>query len=123
FAVKVDKPKSRFGDFIGREAVLSTKQQGLTKRLIQFRLEDPEPMLYHHEPLYRDGQQAGYITSGNYGHHLGGAIGLGYVDCAPEEKASDVVASSYEIEIDGTRVPAIASARPLYDPKSERVRM
>ncbi|MEO0617879.1 MAG: FAD-dependent oxidoreductase [Pseudomonadota bacterium] len=122
FAVKVDKEQSRFGDFVGRDAVLRTKQHGLTKRMLQFRLEDPEPLLYHHEPLYRDGKRAGYITSGNYGHHLGGAIGLGYVDCAPEEKFADLLTSAFEIEVDGKRLPAIASAKPMYDPKSERVR-
>ncbi|MEL7542307.1 MAG: FAD-dependent oxidoreductase [Pseudomonadota bacterium] len=122
FAVKVDKEQSRFGDFVGRDAVLRTKQHGLTKRMLQFRLEDPEPLLYHHEPLYRDGNRAGYITSGNYGHHLGGAVGLGYVDCAPEEKFGDLLTSTFEIEVDGKRLPAIASAKPMYDPKSERVR-
>ncbi|MGI9406247.1 MAG: GcvT family protein [Hyphomicrobiaceae bacterium] len=122
FAVKADKAQSRFGDFIGREAVLRTKQQGLSKRLIQFKLEDPEPLLYHHEPLFRDGKLAGYITSGNYGHHLGGAIGLGYVDCEPGEKAADVVGSSFEIDVAGVRVPAAASFRPMYDPKAERVK-
>jgi len=122
FAVKVDKTQSKFGDFVGRDAVLATKQQGLTKRLIQFKLEDPEPLLYHHEPLYRDGKRCGYLTSGNYGHHLEAAIGLGYVDCAPEEKASDVVASRFEIEVDGARLPATASFRPMYDPKSERTK-
>ena len=50
------------------------------------------------------------------------AIGLGYVGCEPEESGSDLLASTYEIEIAGNRVPAEASLKPLYDPKSERVR-
>ena len=50
----------------------------------------------------RDGKIVGTITSGNYGHHLGGAIGLGYVPCQGESEA-DVLASSYEIEIAGER--------------------
>ena len=117
FAVKVDK-----GDFIGREAVLNRKQQGLQRRLVQFRLIDPEPLLYHNEPVIRDGEIVGYLTSGNYGHHLGGAVGLGYVPC-PGEKASEVLASSYEIEIAGERFAAEASLKPMYDPKAERTRM
>ena len=122
FAVKPDKTPSKFGDFLGREAVLRKTQQGLTQRLLQFRLADPAPLLYHHEPILRDGEIAGYLTSGNYGHHLGAAIGLGYVACEPEESAAAVLASAYEIEIAGDRVQAEASLKPLYDPKSERVR-
>ena len=122
FAVKIDKPASRFGDFIGREAVLAKKQAGLSKRLVQFKLDDREPLLYHAEPIWRDGELAGHLTSGNYGHHLGAAIGLGYVACGTGEKAADMLASSYEIEVAGTRFAAAASLKPLYDPKSERVK-
>ena len=116
FAVKVDK-----GDFIGRDAVLRKKEEGLSRRLVQFKLNDPEPLLFHNEPIIRDGKMVGYLTSGNYGHFLGGAIGLGYVPSAGE-KPADVLASSYEIEIAGTRVAAEASLKPLYDPRSERIK-
>jgi len=117
FAVKTDK-----SNFIGREAVLKRKETGPENRLVQFRLTDPEPMLYHNEPVLRDGEIVGYLSSGNYGHTLGGAIGMGYVPCAGE-KAADVLASSYEIDVMGTRVKAEASLRPMYDPKSERVKV
>jgi 4-methylaminobutanoate oxidase (formaldehyde-forming) len=117
FAVKTGK-----GDFIGREAVLAKKEAGLSRRLVQFRLSDPEPLLFHNEAIVRDGRIVGPITSGNYGHHLGGAIGLGYVPSAGETEA-DILGSSYEIEIAGERFKAEASLKPMYDPKSERVRM
>ena len=48
------------------------------KRLLQFLLADPEPLLFGHEPFLRDGETVGYLTSGNYGHTLGGGVGLGY---------------------------------------------
>ena len=117
FAVKADK-----GDFIGRDAVLRKKDTGLDRRLVQFRLTDPEPLLFHNEAIVRDGKIVGTITSGNYGHHLGGAIGLGYVP-SKGESAEQVLASDYEIEIAGVRVKAEASLRPMYDPRAERVRM
>ncbi|MER9628303.1 FAD-dependent oxidoreductase [Mesorhizobium sp. M0296] len=117
FAVKTAK-----GDFLGRDAVLRKKESGLNRRLVQFRLNDPEPLLFHNEAILRDGTIVGPITSGNYGHHLGGAIGLGYVPCKGESEA-DVLSSSYEIEIAGERFAAEASLKPMYDPKSERVRM
>ena len=123
FAVKTDKAAGRFGDFTGRDAVLVKQQTGLERRLIQFLLADPEPLLYHNEPIVRDGDIVGYVTSGNYGHWLGGAVGLGYVPTEPGEAAASVLASSYEIEVAGRRYAAQASLRPLYDPDSQRVRM
>ncbi len=122
FAVKVDKRASRFGDFIGRDAVLAKRRQGLTQRLLQFRLTDPEPLLYHTEPIWRAGRMVGYLTSGNYGHHLGSAIGLGYVPCDPTETEADLLADTYEIEVAGTRFAAEASLKPLYDPTGTRMR-
>ncbi|MEL6450477.1 MAG: FAD-dependent oxidoreductase [Pseudomonadota bacterium] len=116
FAVKKDKPS-----FIGRDAVLRKQDAGLANRLVQFKLTDPEPLLYHNEPIVRDGEIVGYLSSGAYGHHLGGAMGLGYVPCQGEA-AADVLASTYEIDVAGTRVRAEASLRPMYDPKSERVK-
>lgn len=117
FAVNTAKP-----DFIGRDAVLRRKETGPETRLLQFKLCDPEPLLYHAEPILRDGAVAGYLTSGNYGHTLGGAIGLGYVPCKGES-AADLLQSRYEIEVAGTRVAAEASLKPMYDPKSERMRL
>ncbi len=117
FAVRTGK-----GEFIGREAVLRRQDKGLTRRMVQFRLTDPEPLLFHNEALVRDGRIVSTITSGNYGHFLGGAIGMGYVPCEGESE-EQVLASGYEIEIAGVRVKAEASLVPMYDPKAARVRM
>ncbi len=108
--------------FIGKDAVSAKREAGLENRLVQFKLNDSEPMLYHNEPIVRNGEFVGYLSSGNYGHALGSAIGLGYVPCVGES-AADVLASSYEIEVAGVRVAATASLKPLYDPKSERVKL
>jgi 4-methylaminobutanoate oxidase (formaldehyde-forming) len=108
-------------DYIGREAVLRKEQAGLDRRMLQFRLTDPEPLLFHNEALVRDGKIVGPVTSGNYGHFLGGAVGLGYVPCKGQSEA-DVLGSAYEIEVAGVRHAAVASLAPMYDPKSERVR-
>ncbi len=117
FAVRPEK-----GDFIGRDAVLARRADGLSRRLVQFKLLDTEPLLFHNEAIVRDGEIVGTITSGNYGHFLGAAVGLGYVPC-PGEDAASVLASRYEIEIAGERFEASPSLAPLYDPKGLRVRM
>ena len=116
FTVSRKKP-----DFIGREATLRKEDAGLDRRMVQFRLTDPEPLLFHNEAIVRDGKIVGPVTSGNYGHALGGAIGLGYVP-ARGQSDDDVLGATYEIEVAGQRHTAIASLQPMYDPKSERIR-
>ena len=119
FAVKTDK-----GAFIGREAVLRKRDNGLTRRMLQFRLTDPEPLLFHNEPILRDGVIVGYLTSGNYGHALCGAVGLGYVPCRHAgETVKEMLTSTYQIDVAGRMVGAEASLSPLYDPKSQRIRV
>lgn len=117
FAVKTGK-----GEFMGRDAVLRKREAGLERRLVQFLLSDPVEMAYHNEPILRDGVIVGIVTSGNYGHFLGGSVALGYVPCAGQS-AAEVLASHYEIDIAGRRIPAHASLAPMYDPKAERVKV
>ncbi|WP_424930707.1 GcvT family protein [Amaricoccus tamworthensis] len=109
-------------DFIGRDAVQRKRDEGLKSRLVQFMLTDPEPLLYHAEPVVRDGNIVGYLASGAYGHHLGAAMGMGYVPCEGQS-VQEVLESSYEIEVAGRRVAARASLKPFYDPKSDRVKV
>jgi len=116
FAVKTDKP-----NFIGRDAVLRKKEEGLCQRLVQFKLKDSEPLLYHNEAVIRDSEVIGYLSSGGYGHFEGAAMGMGYVPCQGETLA-EVLASKYEIEIAGVRVEAKAQTEPFYDPKGERAK-
>ena len=118
FAVRLDKAQP----FIGRDALLRQRARGVRQRLVQFLLEDPEPLLYHNEPIWRDGALCGYVRSAMYGHTLGAAVGLGYVENADGVDADHVNAGRYEIEVAGVRYPAKASLHPLYDPRSSRIR-
>jgi len=116
FAVDTDKP-----DFIGKKAVIDKREVGLEKRLVQFQLTEPEPLLYHNEPIIRDGEIVGYISSGNYGHKLGGAIGMGYIPCEGESP-EELLSSKFEIDVSGAICAAKASLKPLYDPLSKRTK-
>jgi 4-methylaminobutanoate oxidase (formaldehyde-forming) len=119
FAVAFDKNLP----FIGREALLRQKQaKKLTKRLLQFALDDPEPMLYHNEPLYRDGKLVGNTSSASYGHHLGRAIAMGYVHHEAGVDADFVAGGKWEIEVGLKRYSARASLKPMYDPTSARMK-
>ena len=110
------------GGFIGRGALVAARAKPRTRRLVQFLLEDPQPLLYHKEPILKDGRRVGFVTSAMYGHTLGGAVGLGYV-ADPAGVSEELIASGgFEILIGDRRVPARASLRPLYDPTGARAR-
>jgi 4-methylaminobutanoate oxidase (formaldehyde-forming) len=120
FAVDFDKP----GGFVGRDALLAQyEQRPYTNRLVQFLLDDPEPLLHGEEPILLAGRPVGYIRSGAYGHTLGGAMGFGYVEHADGVTGDFVRDGEFEIVVAGERVPARAALRSMYDPSNERVRM
>jgi 4-methylaminobutanoate oxidase (formaldehyde-forming) len=119
FAVAFDKP----GGFAGYDAVAAQRELPRTKRLVQFKLEDPEPLIYHDEPIYRDGVIVGRTSSGMFGHTVGAAIGMGYVTADEPIDQPLLDASSWEIEVATRRIPATASLRSFYDRSKERIRM
>jgi 4-methylaminobutanoate oxidase (formaldehyde-forming) len=118
FAVRLDKP----GGFLGRDALLAQHDRPLARRLVVFLLDDPEPLLYHAEPIWRDGVLVGRISSGAYGHTLGRAVGLGWVSHADGVSDRFVASGRWEIEVACERVSARAQLVSPYDPKSLRVR-
>lgn len=118
FAAKPDA-----GDFVGRDALLTLKEVGLpNRRMVQFKLDDPEPLLYHNEPIVMDGNIVGYLSSGMYGHSVGGAIGMGYVS-APALSAGRIQEAKFEIEVAKERFSAQASLRAFYDPSGSRMKV
>jgi len=119
FAVAWDKP----GGFVGREALLRQRQNGLRRRLVSLALERTDRLLYHNEPIWRDGQLVGRISSAMFAHTVGAALGLGYLASAGAPLSDEWIATGrYEVEVAMERVPARVSLRPFYDPSGERVR-
>ncbi|WP_372612511.1 FAD-dependent oxidoreductase [Aquicoccus sp.] len=120
FAVKLEKP----GGFVGRDALADIKAAGTPRRrMLQFLLSDPEPLLHGNEIIHLDGKPVGYIQVGAYGHTLGGATGIGFVETDTSCTAERVAAGDWSIEIAGRRYGAKAALKPLLDPKMERVKM
>jgi len=122
FTVAWDKE----GGFIGRDALLAQKQRGtLPKRLVQVMLEDHSaaaPMLYHEEPIIRDGEIVGSTRSGAWGHRIERSIGMGYVHCDAGVTPDWLAAGRWEIEVAGVRHAARVQLQPWYDPKGERIK-
>ncbi|MBS0237843.1 MAG: FAD-dependent oxidoreductase [Proteobacteria bacterium] len=120
FAVAWDKK----GGFIGREALLKQRESGpLKRRLVQIQLEGADaPLLYHEEPIWRDGEVIGSVTSGGYGHRIGASLGMGYVRREVGVTAEWLAAAPLEVEVAWKRYPARAQLGPWYDPKGERIK-
>lgn len=107
--------------FLGRPTLLKQKQTVLRRQLMIFVLEDSEVMLWGSEPIHRDGQMVGYTTSAAYGHTVGGAIALGYVNRPQGVTAEFIQAGRYEIDVAGRRCPAKIYLRAPYDPNRLRI--
>ena len=119
FAVKLDKP----GGFIGRDALAAFKARGIpNRRMVQFLLQDPEPLMLGNEMIYLNGTEVGYIQVGAYGHTLGGGVGIGFAELDEPLTAETVRTGDWEIEIAGKRIKATASLAPLLDPRMEKIR-
>jgi len=109
-------------DFIGRAALERQKGEGPRRRLVLFALEDAEPLVYHNEPIWRDGTLVGRVTSGAYSHTLGRSLCMGYVRGDAPVTPGFLLSGAYEIEIASTRFKAKPSLKPFYDPGSERIK-
>jgi 4-methylaminobutanoate oxidase (formaldehyde-forming) len=122
FAVDWDK------EFVGRATLVARKEAnaaagGMSQRLVQLRLADPEPLLYHAEVVYRSGVPVGYVRAASYGWTLGAAVGLAFVSGGGVPVTPDWLRTgTWEVDIAGVRHAAEVSLRPMYDPASERVR-
>jgi glycine cleavage system aminomethyltransferase T/glycine/D-amino acid oxidase-like deaminating enzyme len=120
FAVDLKKPDG----FLGKDAVVAQKTRGgLTKRLVQVLVEDPEPMLFHAELVLRDGKQVGYVRAASYGHTLGGAVGLAMIHADVPIDGKWLDAGRWQIEIAGALYPARVSLKPLYDAENAKIKM
>ena len=106
--------------------VVDARRPPDAKLLIALALDDDSdqaPLMYHEEPIYRDGELIGSITSGMYGHRLDASIGMGYLE-NPEGISDEwILQTNYEIEVEGQRVPAKVHLKPVYDPEGRRVKM
>ncbi|HZC05550.1 MAG TPA: glycine cleavage system aminomethyltransferase GcvT [Ktedonobacterales bacterium] len=95
-------------DFIGRDALLTEKAQGLRRKLVGVELtERGVPRAEY--PIAQDGKPVGTLTSGGMSPTLGKPIGLGYIsdgDTTPDAAAT--------IEIRGKQVAAVIAPLPFY---------
>jgi glycine cleavage system T protein len=112
FAVRLNK-----GDFIGRNALLRIKEQGITRKLSCMTFDDPAVTVLGKEPIFIGGRCVGYVTSANYGYTVGKSIAYGYLPLAQAVEGNKV-----EVQYFGRRYPATVVKEPLYDPQMTRLK-
>ena len=110
FCVALDK-----GDFIGREALVKIRAEGVSRKLCSFTVDGFAPF-HGGETILLDGNVVGSTSSVGFGHTLGKTIALGYVP------ADEATKSEFTIEAFGRIYPALRGPRCLYDAKMERLR-
>ncbi|EYD76068.1 Sarcosine dehydrogenase [Rubellimicrobium mesophilum DSM 19309] len=119
WATKLRTPRH----FLGREALERQARGPLTKRLLGFRLADLDAVLLGRETILRDGEPAGYLTSGGFGPTVGAPIGYGYVRDPGGLTDEALLGSSYAVVVAGETVPARPSLRPFHDPENAATRI
>lgn len=100
------------GDFIGREALLKTKQNGLTRKLIGFKVEDKKFIPRHGYDINIDGKTTGVVTSGTFSPTLEIGIGMGYVDTVNSGEGKEI-----SVTVRGTEAKALIITPPFVNKK------
>jgi len=102
---KLDK-----NDFIGREALKRIKEEGISRKLVGFTIEDKRAIPRQGYDIYnKDDHKVGFVTSGTRSITLGDNIGLGYVDIdfADGEQSLMVEIRNKKAEIKLTKPPFV----------------
>ncbi len=114
FAVKLDK-----GDFLGREALLKHKLDGLKRKLCCLTLADNRVIALGKEPIHPAGKTdiISWVAGGGFGYSVNESIAFAYLPVAYAKPGTRL-----EIECFGETVGAEVKQMPLWDPKGERIR-
>ena len=101
--VDLEKP-----GFIGRDALLAQKRNGIARRLVPFQMTGQSPPPRAHYGVFKNGEKIGETTSGSLSPTLNAGIGMAYL---PTQFAR--IGEEIEIDIRGRRFPATIQKKPL----------
>lgn len=105
------------GDFMGREALARAGNRGPRHRLATLIVEADDADCWGNEPVLRNGEVVGVVSSGGYGHHVRRSIALAYLDPGLVDDPGDLT-----VEILGETRPATIVREAPFDPANERLR-
>jgi len=113
FAVKLNK-----GDFLGKEALVKQKAEGIKQKLCCFSLSDPTVIALGNEPILKGDKVVGWITSGGYGYSVKKSIAFGYLPIEDAKPGNEFTTDWF-----GEKIKLKVEAEPLYDPKGEQIKV
>lgn len=108
--------------FQGREALEQAAREPQPRLLTGFCVDDPNVTLLGRETIYRDGERAGWLSSGGFGYTLGKPVGYGYVRREGGVTKDYALSGRYELDVAGRRIAARPSLEPFVDPGNHRVK-
>jgi sarcosine dehydrogenase len=109
--------------FLGRDALEAVAISPLKKSFVGFSVDDDRAVLVGRETILRNGEFAGYLTSGGYGYSVGKSLGYGYVRCADGVTSDYLLSGRYELMVANAAKPARISLEPFVDPSNIRVKL
>ncbi|KAJ3592778.1 hypothetical protein NHX12_005117 [Muraenolepis orangiensis] len=123
FRVKFDTDM----DFLGREALLQQRQEGVSRRLVMLVLEEHDTELdlwpWWGEPVLRNKQLVGATTSSAYSYTLERHVCLGFVSAPGGLSPDFVTRGDYEVDIAGQHYAAKAKLYPFISLLSQQRRL
>ena len=103
-------------DFIGKDATLRFKQEGVARKLVALVIDTPIDVTLD-EAIMKDGEAVGYISSGGFAHYVGKSMAMGYISNKYAQPDTEV-----HVEILGDLYCAVVQGAPSYDPNGELMR-
>jgi dimethylglycine dehydrogenase len=104
-------------DFIGRAAAEGERAAPPARKLVPFLVDAADADVVAYEPIFVDGEVAGFCTSGGWSHHAEKSVAMGFVPRAAAKPGLEV-----EIEILGEMRKARMAEVALFDPEGLRMR-
>ena len=115
WTVRFDK-----GEFIGRDALLRQRDDGVTRRLVGIELGGGDPLPKAGDEITEDGGAIGSVTSSDIGHSVGRTLAMGYVAPAAAVEGAGVGVVSAET---GEVTSGVVRLRAFYDPERARLKV
>ena len=104
FFVDLMKP-----NFIGRDVLLRTREEGVREKLVPFRMKEKGPPPRPHYAVFHNGERIGEVTSGTLSPSLNWGVGMAYVSSAHAKIGAEI-----DIEVRGQKFAATIEKKPLY---------
>jgi len=103
-------------EFIGKEALVESKEAGLDKRIVCLVLDDPDAVVMKDKPVLDGGDVLSYTYSAEYCYSIGSGVAYAYLPAEYAEPGVEV-----EIRHEGALYSATVQEEPLFDPEDDRM--